>query len=132
MAAARRRFVEEQTGAEMHHVGQFSMEPSSLPGNVENFAGGAQVPIASPVPCGSTANPPRAGQDVANISESHAGVTYTPLLENGDYYWSVTLTSFIVGRRTPGDAPPRHPPPSTVARSPPRTPGGQIECPVRQ
>ncbi len=36
------------------------------------------------------------GQDVANISESHSGVTYTQLLENGDYYWSTTLTSLIV------------------------------------
>jgi hydroxymethylglutaryl-CoA reductase (NADPH) len=36
------------------------------------------------------------GQDVANISESHAGITYTRLLDNGDYYWSVTLTSLIV------------------------------------
>src|SRR3954454_24716784 len=36
------------------------------------------------------------GQDVANVSESHSGVTYTQLLENGDYYWSVTLTSLIV------------------------------------
>jgi hydroxymethylglutaryl-CoA reductase (NADPH) len=36
------------------------------------------------------------GQDVANISESHAGITYARLLDNGDYYWSVTLTSLIV------------------------------------
>jgi hydroxymethylglutaryl-CoA reductase (NADPH) len=36
------------------------------------------------------------GQDVANIAESHAGITYTQLLENGDYYWSVTLPSLIV------------------------------------
>ena len=36
------------------------------------------------------------GQDVANISESHAGVTYHQLLDNGDYYWSMTLTSLIV------------------------------------
>jgi len=36
------------------------------------------------------------GQDVANISESHAGVTYSQLLDNGDYYWSITLTSLIV------------------------------------
>ena len=36
------------------------------------------------------------GQDVANISESHSGVTYTQLRENGDYYWSTTLTSLIV------------------------------------
>lgn len=37
------------------------------------------------------------GQDVANIAESHSGVSYTQLLENGDYYWSITLTSLIVG-----------------------------------
>ena len=37
------------------------------------------------------------GQDVANVSESHAGVVYTQLLENGDYYWSITLPSLIVG-----------------------------------
>ena len=36
------------------------------------------------------------GQDVANVAESHSGVTYTQLLDNGDYYWSVTLTSLIV------------------------------------
>jgi hydroxymethylglutaryl-CoA reductase (NADPH) len=36
------------------------------------------------------------GQDVANVSESHAGVTYAQLLPNGDYYWSITLTSLIV------------------------------------
>jgi hydroxymethylglutaryl-CoA reductase (NADPH) len=36
------------------------------------------------------------GQDVANVSESHAGVTYAQLLDNGDYYWSTTLTSLIV------------------------------------
>jgi len=36
------------------------------------------------------------GQDAANISESHAGLTYTQLRDNGDYYWSVTLTSLIV------------------------------------
>jgi len=37
------------------------------------------------------------GQDVANVAESHAGVVYTQLLANGDYYWSITLTSLIVG-----------------------------------
>jgi hydroxymethylglutaryl-CoA reductase (NADPH) len=44
------------------------------------------------------------GQDVANVSESHAGVTYTQLLDNGDYYWSVTLTSLIVGTYGGGTA----------------------------
>jgi hydroxymethylglutaryl-CoA reductase (NADPH) len=36
------------------------------------------------------------GQDVANVSESHAGISYTQLLKNGDYYWSMTLPSLIV------------------------------------
>lgn len=36
------------------------------------------------------------GQDVANISESHAAISYSQLLENGDYYWSITLPSLIV------------------------------------
>jgi hydroxymethylglutaryl-CoA reductase (NADPH) len=36
------------------------------------------------------------GQDVANVAESHAGISYTQLLDNGDYYWSITLTSLIV------------------------------------
>jgi hydroxymethylglutaryl-CoA reductase (NADPH) len=44
------------------------------------------------------------GQDVANISESHAGITYTRLLDNGDYYWSITLTSLIVGTYGGGTA----------------------------
>ena len=35
------------------------------------------------------------GQDVANISESHAAISYSQLLDNGDYYWSITLTSLI-------------------------------------
>lgn len=36
------------------------------------------------------------GQDAANLAESHAGISYTQLLDDGDYYWSVTLTSLIV------------------------------------
>src|ERR1700744_3572955 len=45
MAAERRAFLCEQTGASLEHVGQFSFDPSVLPGNVENFSGVAQVPI---------------------------------------------------------------------------------------
>ena len=44
-AAERRRFAQEQTGVELNHVGQFSFEPSVLPGNIENFIGAAQIPI---------------------------------------------------------------------------------------
>lgn len=35
------------------------------------------------------------GQDAANVAESHAGITYGELLDNGDYYWSVTLPAVI-------------------------------------
>jgi hydroxymethylglutaryl-CoA reductase (NADPH) len=44
-AAVRRAFVRERTGAELWHVGSFSLDPATLPGNVENFLGVAQVPI---------------------------------------------------------------------------------------
>ena len=44
------------------------------------------------------------GQDVANVSESHAGITYGRLLDNGDYYWSITLTSLVVGTHGGGTA----------------------------
>ncbi len=37
------------------------------------------------------------GQDAANVAESHAGIVYTQLLPGGDYYWSITLPSLIVG-----------------------------------
>ena len=36
------------------------------------------------------------GQDVANIAESHAAITFVEILENGDYYWSITIPSLIV------------------------------------
>ncbi|WP_159533637.1 MULTISPECIES: hydroxymethylglutaryl-CoA reductase [Alteromonas] len=45
MAATRRQFVKDKTGAEMNHVGTFSIEPDTLPGNIEHFTGVAQVPI---------------------------------------------------------------------------------------
>ena len=36
------------------------------------------------------------GQDAGNVAESHAAITYSQLLDNGDYYWSITLPSLIV------------------------------------
>jgi hydroxymethylglutaryl-CoA reductase (NADPH) len=44
-AQLRRAFVRQHTGVEMSHVGQFSFEPSVVAGNIESFAGVAQVPI---------------------------------------------------------------------------------------
>lgn len=36
------------------------------------------------------------GQDEANVVESHAGQTFTEVLDNGDLYWSWTMPSIIV------------------------------------
>jgi hydroxymethylglutaryl-CoA reductase (NADPH) len=66
-----------------------------------------QVSNAGALMAGSAYNGPHAangiaatfiacGQDVANVAESHAGITYAQLLDNGDYYWSITLPSLIV------------------------------------
>ena len=44
-AAARRRFVAEQTGAALDAVGRHALDLGELPGNVENVVGAAQVPI---------------------------------------------------------------------------------------
>ncbi len=45
MAQVRREFIQQHTGAKLDHVGQYSFEPSVLPGNIEHFTGVAQVPI---------------------------------------------------------------------------------------
>ena len=37
------------------------------------------------------------GQDVANVAESSAAIVHVEVLENGDYYYSITLPSLIVG-----------------------------------
>jgi hydroxymethylglutaryl-CoA reductase (NADPH) len=50
MAARRRAFVREQTGVELSHVAQYSVDPAALPGNIENFTGVAQVPIGTAGP----------------------------------------------------------------------------------
>ncbi len=73
--------------AELFRMRQISNAGSFLAGNANNGAHYAN---------GLTALFIATGQDVANVSESHAGVTYAQLLESGDYYWSITLTSLIV------------------------------------
>lgn len=42
------------------------------------------------------------GQDAGNVAESHAGITYVDLRENGDLYWSITLPSLILATRGGG------------------------------
>ena len=48
---ARHEYLREETGAELEHVGQYSIDPEVTEGNVENFVGVAQLPIgvAGPV-----------------------------------------------------------------------------------
>ena len=73
---------------ELFEVRQISTTGAFLAGSANNSAH---------APNGLTAMFIATGQDVADISESQAAVTYSQLLDNGDYYWSVTLTSLIVG-----------------------------------
>ncbi|MGH9784857.1 MAG: hydroxymethylglutaryl-CoA reductase, partial [Terriglobia bacterium] len=49
--ARRRAWVEEKTGASLHHTGSHSFDPEMLRGNIENPIGVAQVPVgvAGPV-----------------------------------------------------------------------------------
>jgi len=44
------------------------------------------------------------GQDVANIAESSAALTYSELKENGDYYMSITIPSLIIATYGGGTA----------------------------
>lgn len=74
--------------ATMFRGRQASNAGAMLAGSVNNGAHAAN---------GITALFIATGQDVANVAESHAAIVYTQLLENGDYYWSITLPSLIVG-----------------------------------
>jgi hydroxymethylglutaryl-CoA reductase (NADPH) len=73
--------------ADLFRARQISAAGSFLVGSANNGAHAAN---------GLTALFIATGQDVANVSESHAGVVYTQLLPNGDYYWSITLPALIV------------------------------------
>jgi len=41
----RQKFVEEYTGAKINHIGHYSFDPHILQGNIEHFAGVAQIPL---------------------------------------------------------------------------------------
>ncbi|MEE4110279.1 MAG: hydroxymethylglutaryl-CoA reductase [Halieaceae bacterium] len=41
----RQQFIEETTGAKLHHTKQFSFDPQDMAGNIESIFGVAQVPI---------------------------------------------------------------------------------------
>ncbi|WP_293373352.1 hydroxymethylglutaryl-CoA reductase, partial [Nevskia sp.] len=74
------------TGKQLFHARQISQAGAFMTGSSNNAAHAAN---------GITALFIATGQDVANVAESHAATTYCQLLDNGDYYWSITLTSLI-------------------------------------
>ncbi len=45
IVAERQRYLERVSGVRLHHLGQYSFDPSITRGNIENFTGVAQVPI---------------------------------------------------------------------------------------
>jgi hydroxymethylglutaryl-CoA reductase (NADPH) len=73
--------------ADMFRMRQISQAGAFLTGSANSGAHSAN---------GLTAMFIATGQDVANVVESHAAIVYAQLLENGDYYWSITIPSLIV------------------------------------
>ena len=45
MATARREFINEKQGSQLHHTGNYSLPPESVRGNIENFSGVTQIPM---------------------------------------------------------------------------------------
>jgi hydroxymethylglutaryl-CoA reductase len=94
MAETWRRFLSDQTGVELGHLGQHSFDPSMLRGNIEHFIGAAQVDVLlharqissmGAFLTGANNNGSHSSnaitalfiatwQDVANVSESSAAV----------------------------------------------------------
>ena len=44
-ASARRAFLSRRTGAALENLAHYSVDPATLPGNIEHFTGVAQVPV---------------------------------------------------------------------------------------
>jgi hydroxymethylglutaryl-CoA reductase (NADPH) len=89
-ATIKRDVLKDLMGVETNTVfwaRQIQMAGSFLVGSANNGAHAANALTALFI---------ATGQDVANVSESHAGISYSQLLDNGDYYWSMTLPSLIV------------------------------------
>ena len=81
------RRIMNVSAKDLFQARQVSMTGAFMAGSASNGAHAAN---------GLTALFIATGQDVANVSESHASLVYTQLLDNGDYYWSVTLPSLII------------------------------------
>ena len=78
----------------MHTSGKALMKQRNL-SNLGAFMAGAASNGAH-FANGITAVFMACGQDVANVAESSAGFIFSELLDNGDYYFSVTIPSLIV------------------------------------
>jgi hydroxymethylglutaryl-CoA reductase (NADPH) len=74
------------TAEQLFHMRQVSQAGGVLAGTANNGAHAAN---------GLTALFIATGQDVANVAESHAGIVYSQLADDG-YYWSITLPALIV------------------------------------
>jgi hydroxymethylglutaryl-CoA reductase (NADPH) len=79
--------VMHTTGGALYRQRQLSNMGSLLAGAVNNGAHYANGIAAMFIAC---------GQDVANVAEAASGFSYTELLDNGDYYFSITIPSLIV------------------------------------
>src|SRR5690606_33734801 len=75
------------TAKAMHYQRQLSNMGAMLAGSVNNGSHFAN---------GITATLNAGGQDVANVAEASAGMVYSELKDNGDYYFSVTIPALIV------------------------------------
>lgn len=45
MSQTRREFLQQETGASLSHLANYSIAPHTLAGNIENFTGVAQIPV---------------------------------------------------------------------------------------
>jgi len=89
-AVLRREVLLELMGVDTHDLfrwRQLQMAGAFMAGSASNGAHVANAVAALFI---------ATGQDVADVAESHAAISYTQLLENGDYDWSITLPSLIV------------------------------------
>ena len=75
------------SGKALYRQRQLSNMGSLLSGSTSNGAHYANAIAAMFIAC---------GQDVGNVAESSAGLSYGELKDNGDYYFSVTIPSLIV------------------------------------
>ena len=75
------------TAKAMHYQRQLSNMGAMLAGSVNNGSHFANGITAMFIAC---------GQDVANVAEASAGMVYSELKDNGDYYFSVTIPALIV------------------------------------